>query len=115
MVWGAIRFGWKSRLLIIDGTLTARRYLVTILHGKILPYFNRNPRAIFMHDNSRPHVAAACQDMLRDSNINVLPWPAFSADMNPIEHLWDILGRRVRARPVQLQNHAGLRQAFIEE
>ena len=100
MVWGAIRFGRKSRLLIIDGTLTARRYLDTILHGEILPYFNRNPRAILMHDNGRPHVAAACQDMLRDSNINVLPWPAYSADMNPIEHLWDILGRRVRARPV---------------
>ena len=34
MVWGAIRFGWKSRLLVIDRTMTAQRYMDTVLQMK---------------------------------------------------------------------------------
>ncbi|GFY17893.1 transposable element Tcb2 transposase [Trichonephila clavipes] len=27
-----------------------------------------------------------------------MDWPAFSPDLNPIEHVWDMLGRRIAAR-----------------
>src|SRR5215467_289011 len=40
-------------------------------------------------------------------------WPAMSPDMNPIEHVWDILDRRVRKRKVQ--TIAALRNALQEE
>ena len=51
-----------------------------------------------MHDNARPHVARICRQFLNRNNINILPWPAVSPDMNPIEHIWDYLGRKVRDR-----------------
>ena len=52
-----------------------------------------------MHDNARPHVAMVCRQFLNRNNVNgVLPWLAVSPDMNPIEHIWDYLGRNVRAR-----------------
>jgi transposase len=38
------------------------------------------------------------RDFLQDRNVSVLPWPAKSPDLNPIEHFWDLLDRRVRAR-----------------
>ena len=30
--------------------------------------------------------------------MNVLPWPYISPDLNPIEHIWDVIGQRVRSR-----------------
>ena len=38
---------------------------------------------------------------LTSYNIIVLPWPALSADMSPIEHLWDMSGRREHQRRQQ--------------
>ena len=35
--------------------------------------------------------------------------------MNPIEHLWNLLERRIRGRPQPPQNVADLRQALIDE
>ena len=38
---------------------------------------------------------------LQQHNIRVLPWPALSPDLNPIEHLWDEVQRRLHnVRPV---------------
>lgn len=115
MVWGAIRFGWKSRLLILQGNLTAPRYHNNVLEAEVLPHFAQNPNDIFMQDNARPHVAQQCMDALQANNIRILPWPPYSPDMNPIEHLWDFLDRRVRARNPPPVTHAQLRQALIEE
>jgi transposase len=37
-------------------------------------------------------------DYHEQNNINVLPWPFKSPDLNPIEHLWDHLDKPVRQR-----------------
>ena len=46
---------------------------------------------MFQHDNARPHVLEA-------ENVPVLPWPEYSPDMSPIEHVWDALDRHVGQR-----------------
>ena len=46
----------------------------------------------FMHDNARLHSAAITKQFFVTNNVNVLDWPA----NNPIEHVWDELGRPVR-------------------
>ena len=63
-----------------------------------VPLLQRRGPAILVHDNARPHVARICQQFLNRNNVNVLPWPAVSPDMSPIEHIWDYLGKNVRAR-----------------
>ena len=67
-----------------------------------------------MHDNARPHVARICKQFLTRNNVNVLPWPTVSPDMNPIEHIWDYFGRKVRARG-NVHNHRDLENALIQE
>ena len=44
-----------------------------------------------------------------------MDWPALSPDMNPIEHLWDELKRRVRARNPVPSSVGELKTALLEE
>ena len=67
-----------------------------------------------MHDNARPHVARIYRQFLNRNNVKVLPWPAVSPDMNLIEHIWDYLGRKVRARG-NVHNLRDLENALIQE
>ena len=48
------------------------------------------------------------------NNVNVLPWPAVPPDMNPIEQIWDYLGRKFRARG-NVHNLRDLEKALIQE
>ncbi|GFV72004.1 transposable element Tc1 transposase [Trichonephila clavipes] len=44
-----------------------------------------------------------------------MDWPAFSPDLNPIEHVWDTLGRCIAARLHHPENTQQLKQMLIEE
>ena len=60
-----------------------------------------NRRVVLQHDNARPHVAHVVTTFLQDNDVDVLDWPAISPDLNPIEHVWDEMERRLRRLPNQ--------------
>ena len=97
MVWGGIMGRRKTSLIVVQGNLNAQGYINQILQPEAVPFLQRHGPTILMYDNARPHVARICRQFLNRNNVNVLPWPAMSPDMNPIEHIWDYLGRKVRA------------------
>jgi len=122
MVWAGIFHGGRTQLKIVQGTLDAVKYRDDILDPTVLSFLQqRNVDHVFQHDNARCHVARVCQDFLNQNPIRVLPWPALSPDLSPIEYLWDELGRRVRHRQNPPETLQGLRdewtntsQAFIQ-
>ncbi|GFX84388.1 HTH_Tnp_Tc3_2 domain-containing protein [Trichonephila clavipes] len=59
-VWGAIFWDTRSSLVVLQGTLTARRYVDDILTPIVLPMLSSRPGAIYQHN-----------DILRDSPNNV--------------------------------------------
>ncbi|GFU98895.1 transposable element Tc1 transposase [Trichonephila clavipes] len=96
MVWGAIAYNTRSRLVLIRGTMTVQWYVHDILQPHVLPLMQQLPGAIFQQVNARPHTAKVSQDCFR--TFTTLPWPARSPDLSPIEHIWDHLGRQSTCR-----------------
>ncbi|GFU20721.1 rab11 family-interacting protein 4 [Trichonephila clavipes] len=72
-------------------------------------------RAGWMDDNARPHRARLVENMLEAETIQRMEWPACSPDRNPTEHIWDILGRRIAARPRPPATVRDLEIALLEE
>jgi hypothetical protein len=83
MVWGGVSQHHRTELVVIAGNLKAEHYRVDLL---------------------LPHVVPFLQAFLQGRNVSVLPWPAKSPDLNPIEQVWDLFDRRVRARATPPRN-----------
>ena len=67
----------------------------------------------FQQDNARPHVARVVRDYLTQQNVDVLPWPAVSPDLSPIERVWGEMERRLRHLQNQKVRLAEMGQELI--
>ncbi|GFU26072.1 transposable element Tc1 transposase [Trichonephila clavipes] len=117
LVYGGISIDGRTNLYIIrDGPLTARRYRDAIFKPIVVPYAAAiRDDFILMNYNCRPHRANLVEDFLFEEGIVRMEWPACSPDMNPIEHVWDALGRRVAGRQPPPQTLQELERALLEE
>ncbi|CAH1964393.1 unnamed protein product [Acanthoscelides obtectus] len=90
MVWGVIAYGSRPHLL---------------------PYLDTLADPTFQQDNARPHVARVTIDFFQHNDVTLLPWPPRSPDLFPIEHVWDMMGRRL----LNLQRPPQTLEALREE
>ncbi|GFU99444.1 HTH_Tnp_Tc3_2 domain-containing protein [Trichonephila clavipes] len=68
-VWGAISWDTRSSLVVLQGTLIARRYVDDILTPIVLPMLSSRPGAIYQQDNARPHTARLSQQCLQGYDV----------------------------------------------
>ena len=115
MVWGDVSQNHRTELVAIAGNLNAVCYREEIfLHHLVVPFLQGDD-VMLHHDNDTSHIACSVRDFLQDRNVSVLPWPVNRPDLNPIEHVWDLLDRRVRARAIPPRNVRDLVGAVVEE
>ncbi|KAI4894556.1 hypothetical protein NFI96_004455 [Prochilodus magdalenae] len=116
MLWGGICLEGRTALHVLArGILTAIGYRDEILRPLVRPYAGAvGPGFLLTQDNARPHVAGVCQQFLQDEGIEAMDWPARSPDLNPIEHIWDIMSRCIHQRHIAPQTVQELADALVQ-
>ncbi|UYV74236.1 hypothetical protein LAZ67_11002568 [Cordylochernes scorpioides] len=117
MVWVGIFLGGRTALYIFrQGTLTGQRYRDEILAAYVmLQALEMGENFLLMDDNARPHRAGVVDTFLQNHAIARMNWPARSPDLNPIEHVWDNLGRRISSLQPPPRNTLELETALTQE
>lgn len=116
MVWGAIGWAGRSRLIIVMSKINAHVYKQVLENG-LMPVLTdiALPGVIYQHDNAKPHTAKSTKKWINDHRLNVMPWPSMSPDLNPIENCWGHMVRRIYADSKQYSSVAELEKAITEE
>ncbi|GFW98177.1 transposable element Tcb2 transposase [Trichonephila clavipes] len=116
MVWAGNMINGRTRLHVVaNGTMTGQRYIDVLLPHVRLFSVAVCDKFVFMDDNAACHRTLTVQDCLDSEGIQRLVRPARSPDLNPIENVWNALGRQVAGRNYPPTNKNTLIRALTEE
>lgn len=116
MVWGAISMAGKLQLKIIDKKMNSDKF-IDLLDDHFLPGAHSlyGEEFILQQDNAPIHSSRETKEHIQNKNIQVLPWPSNSPDLNPIENCWGWLVRKVHENVRQFNNVSELKTKIFEE
>lgn len=115
MVWGCFNHKGVGNLHVIEGIMTKEVYLDLLQTNLIASKKKLRLKNdfIFQQDGDPKHTAKIVDQWFVKQRIKKLDWPAQSPDMNPIEHLWTVIKRKVQERSPK--NKKELEQVLREE
>ena len=105
MVWGCMSAKGVGILHRVEGNLNSEGY-INILKSTLVPSGRAlagSNEFIFQKDGAPCHTSKLSLSWLAENELNILPWAPQSPDMNPIEHLWNLINSRLaNKRPSNL-------------
>lgn len=114
-IWGAIWVGGRSRLHVLMQSVNQFTYAATLQSFVNESAADLPVNFILQDDNATPHRAHSVNLYKTEAGIQSLPWPAVSPDLNPIEHVWHYVSRKINAKEVAANSLAQLAQWVVQE
>lgn len=142
MVWGCITAIGVGSLIMLEGTVNAMQYKKIILDGVVPSMemmTAKTPKPIFQDDSAPCHRAKSVSNskfffhifgcfenlmilhfkfppqiktLKEELGIESLIWPGNSPDLNPIENVWALMGKKIQAKRPKTMQHL---KSIIEE
>ena len=111
--WGCFSSCGVGNLVFIDGNMTGEVYR-DILQKNLfesIKMLNLGREWVMQQDNDPKHRAHIVTHWLKEKEVELLKWPPFSPDLNPIEHMWDEVERRMKKE--KPKNETELKQFYF--
>jgi len=98
-LWGCFCADGLGHAELYEGSLDARRYQSILALNLVKSAHTFWPRGQwwYQQDNASPHTAGTSRVWFHNHGVDVIDFPPWSSDLNPIEELWNDLKRRVYA------------------
>ncbi|GFX12465.1 transposable element Tcb1 transposase [Trichonephila clavipes] len=91
LLYGEYR-GSRTDIHIHIGAMTDQIYRDVILEQHVRLFRGvMGAESVLMDDNTRPHHAIIVNECHQSEDITCMDWSLFSPDLNPLEHVWDML------------------------
>lgn len=102
MVWGGMFHAGVATMEFIEGIMYKEDYRDILERNitKSTKKYRLGSNFTFMHDNDPKHKSKLVTDYLDEKGLSVLDHPPQSPDLNPIEHLWDEIGRALQQKQI---------------
>ena len=97
-VWGCLTSHGVGYPCSLPEGIDGATYLTILkeeLVSTINEYYNEFKGVVFQQDGAGPHRAKVVMNHFKRQKYSLLPWPAHSPDLSPIENLWADLKKRL--------------------